>query len=920
MQTSFLARSIVGEGLSRASWTRGVLMLGVVLLLSFTAKADHVREYEFDIPQQGIETALSTLATQAGALLLFPYDLVQPVDSKPVSGRYTVEDALAILLEGTGLTGGLTEGGVVTISRVGAIDNQGRTTMGQNDKNSNGSKAPTKRRGLFGVLAVVFSAGVGAQDVADVDEEELRIEEIVVTGTNIRGVENPTVPVLTFDKDDIDLSGAATVDDFLRTIPQNFASETQLTAESGLATEIGTRNRTQGTAVDLRGLGPGSTLTLLNGRRMTVTGEGTQVDINVLPLGAIERVDVLTDGASAIYGSDAVGGAINFVTRRDYEGFDINARYGTVTEGSREDFGIGAAGGFKWGSGGVFAGLDYQQQKPLLVEERDFIDLSRAREGATLGSDSDRYSIAGGVNQNLGASTRFGVDILYSDLTNESFSLTEFNPVRAKSEQSALFINSRLEYDLTSDIIASVFFDYGRNKVANSRLTPNGSALPSVEFENESYVYEGQLSGQLLDISGGPVSFSLGGLYRTEELARRPDGVSDIATDRDVAAVYTEVLVPIIGDKNSLPFAQRFELSFAGRYEDYSDIGDSFTPKIGAYWALNEDFSLRASYSESFRAPDLTSLNAEEIFAISGFPSSSFTAVNAPTPLPNAPFPGAIFIILPNGGNPNLGPESAKTWSAGFTYEPQFVDGLTLQGNFFDIQYIDRLEGVGILDTIQDPAFAGFVDIPPDLDFIESIFARAATGDLQLSNFFGASPQDIQVLFRSGFQNIAERDVSGFDITANFTRDTDLGRFSAGANASYFVDYIARPTAISTSTEQVDTLYRPVDFRLRGSLAWSKDAFTAFAAVNYTDNYRDNPDRSISNSIDSWTTVDMSFAYDASDKISNAIISGTRFGVSITNLLDEDPPFVSTPFGLNYDSANANPFGRQINLTLSKSF
>ncbi len=921
MPTSFLVRSAVGEGLPSASWPCGVLVLGVVLLLSFTAKADQAREYEFDIPKQGIETALSTLATQAGTLLLFPYDLVQPVDSKPVSGRYTVEDALAILLEGTGLTGGLTEGGVITISRAGAIDSQGETIMAQNHNKLSGSKASTKRRGLLGMLAAVFSAGVGAQDAADVDEEEVGIEEIVVTGTNIRGVENPTVPVLQFDREDIDLSGAATVDDFLRTIPQNFASETQLTANSANPNDSG-RNLTQGSSVDLRGLGAGSTLTLLNGRRMTYSGDTNTVDINVLPLGVIERVDIVTDGATAIYGSDAVGGVINFVTRKDYVGFDVNANYGAVTEGSRESFGAGAAGGTSWDSGGAFVGVDYQKAKPLLFEERDFIDLTHNEqfgiEGATFGSDSERLSVAGGLGQALGSKTRIGVDVLFTDISNEATSVLSSNPQISLSEQNALFVNSRLEFDVTEKLLAELFFDYGSNRVDTTNSFPITNTAGKVNRDNDLVVLEGRLSGVLFDLTAGPTSFSIGGLYRGESYKNNNDnGLIDIAADRYISALYTELLVPIFGDEFTLPFVRSLEASIAGRYEDYSDFGDTFDPKIGLHWEVNDVLSFRGSYSESFRAPDLNSLNQQRVFGTALIPSFLFTSVTPPEPFTTVPFP-QVMAIFPSGGNPNLTPETADTISTGFTFEPRFLEGLRVEGNYFDIEYTDRIEAVSVLEPVQDPNFADLAIINPSIAEVESIFALEGTDNVQFFNFFGASPEDVSVIFSPFFRNLSRREVRGVDLNIDYSADTAAGLFSAGLNGSHLIDYKASPSENAPSSEQADILYRPVGFRLRGNFSWSKNGLTAFTAINYVDDYRDNPDRSVANDIGSWTTIDLSIAYDTGSGRTNSILNDVRLGFSVINLLDEEPPFARTPFGLNFDSANANPYMRQVNFTISK--
>ena len=866
---------------------------------------------EFDMPAQSLDQALRNYGVVADKQVMFSVDLVDGKTVGPVTGEMTADEALQTLLADTGLVFETTSSDVILIRTA----QWNASVTGRNSLQTVRFQDAAPRR-IESVDEKDDDGGfVVSEGEGDVFQQ---LEEIIVTGTNIRGLENPTVPVLQFDREDIDLSGAATVDDFLRTIPQNFASETQLSSESGNPNDSG-RNISQGTTVDLRGLGAGSTLTLLNGRRMTAAGQSNNVDLNVLPLGAIERVDVLTDGATAVYGSDAVGGVINFITRKDYEGFDVSARYGTVTEGSKEDFGIGAAGGFKWASGGVFAGADYQENTPLLVEERGFVDLSQAREGATFGSESERFSVAAGMNQELSSSLRMGVDLLLTDLESQSFSLLNTIPRVATAEQNALFVNSHLEYDITDRITSFFFVDYGENKVDNNFTFPSTGDEANSEFDNVQVVFEGRISGELVDLPAGAMSFSLGALYREEEFKTFRSSELVIAGEREITAAYAELLVPVIGGHNSMPWLQKLDMSFAGRYEDYSDFGDTFDPKVGAYLELDDQLSVRASYSDAFRAPDLSSVNQQQDYRIFTLPASLFTEAAPEDFFTSDPFPSYL-VLLPTGGNPELTPERARTWSAGFSFEPAFAQGLSVQGNYFDINYTDRLDSVFLLDPVQDPAFRSLVDIPPVLSEVQALFARGEAGDITLLNGLNASPEDIQVVFAPTFTNIAERDVRGMDMSIDYSFDTAHGRFTAGANATYLFDYISRLTPAAESTEQLNILYRPVDLKVRGNLSWRTGGFTAFAAVNYVDDYRDHPDEAIAESIDSWTTVDVSLAYNAGNRLENVVADGVRIGLSVTNLFDEDPPFAATPFGLNFDTANANPFGRQVSVTLSKAF
>ena len=881
-------------------------MLSVVLLLSFTAKADQPREHEFDIPQQGIETALSTLATQAGALLLFPYDLVQPVDSKPVSGRYTVEDALAILLEGTGLTGGLTEGGVITISRAGAIDNQGRTTMAQNHDKLNGSKAPTKRRGVLGVLAVVFSAGVGAQDTIDVDEEELRIEEIIVTGTNIRGVTNPTTPVISLDRDELDLAGVSSAADIARLIPQNLASISVGSTNSGNSFES-VNNETFGTTINLRGLGAGSTLTLFNGRRLSLSGDGAFFDISTLPIEIIDRVEVLTDGASAIYGADAVAGVVNFITRDDVEGVEIGTRYGAVNDGGYQEYQVNGTAGLDWDSGNLVGNLSYSTTEPLLASEREFIDVDSVIvfPETALTSDDELFSGYLSFRQDITQRLSTGLQAFYSNRESEVFE--RLFARRVTNEIETIFLTGQIEYALTESLTSTIFFDYGDDNTERRLFNVGVTDAPLNQTENSVLTLETQTSGKLFKLPGGEVTGAVGALYRNQSFEET--AATDVDGERDVWAVYGELIVPFVGSRNELPLVRDFRLSLAGRYEEFSDFGGEFTPKIGFFWGVNDDLSLRGNYSEAFRAPTLLNVNAARNIVLANL----------------GPFIGepSVPSILFAGGNPDLEPETAETWTVGLQYAPSQLSGLKISLDYFDVSYSDRIEFLGPLDALLRPEFSAALIANPDPLRVQEILDLQNDPTVTFDNF-GLFPipdlADFDFILNSGFQNFSARDVSGLDIQLFYSRETEIGDFAANLNGSYLFKYDTQLTDLAEVADQLGELYRPVDLNLRGSLSWTRGGFTAVTAINHTNSYESSFTAAEPVSIDQWTTIDLTLAFDTEDRLSSDVLNGIRGSVSIQNLFDEEPPFVETSDGLNFDPANANALGRVVRLSLSKSF
>jgi len=204
-------------------------------------------------------------------------------------------------------------------------------------------------------VAASFFASPFVFAAEDVAQAEQKIEKIQVTGSRIKGVDlEGTQPLVIISADDIKNSGASTIYDLLKDVGQlRGGSGTFSTSESGATS---TSTPAGQAAASLRGLGPAATLTLINGRRVAASSfaSGTQnfVDINSIPLAAIERIEVLATGASAIYGADAVAGVINYILKKDYQGAELNASYGNSTASSDEGkynlnlvFGTELAGG-----------------------------------------------------------------------------------------------------------------------------------------------------------------------------------------------------------------------------------------------------------------------------------------------------------------------------------------------------------------------------------------------------------------------------------------------------------------------------------------------------------------------------------------------------------------------------------------------
>ncbi len=245
-------------------------------------------------------------------------------------------------------------------------------------------KVATALAYALGVSGTVMLAGVA--QAADIKVE--------VTGSNIPRVEGETaLPVTVITRQEIDKSGATTAMELLQLVSSNNSL-----GAVNIANSVGATTLSAQTA-SLRGLGGGRTLVLLNGHRLdSFAGEiqGVQgVNLAAIPFSAIERVEILKDGASAIYGSDAIGGVINFITRNDYTGVEVTAQYGTPTRSGGGDNWQGS-GSFGFGDlsrdrYNVFASLSYQEQKPLDQVERNFSNSSFRESIGLFGLSSNTF-------------------------------------------------------------------------------------------------------------------------------------------------------------------------------------------------------------------------------------------------------------------------------------------------------------------------------------------------------------------------------------------------------------------------------------------------------------------------------------------------------------------------------------------------
>jgi iron complex outermembrane receptor protein len=169
------------------------------------------------------------------------------------------------------------------------------------------------------------------------------LDRVEITGSSIKRIDvEGSLPVQTVTREDIERSGVTSTEQLLQSI-------TAASSAGGTANATGAGSSTYGLAtISLHGLGEERTLVLVNGRRLAIFANPSvaAVNVNVIPLAAIERVEVVKDGASGVYGSDAIAGVVNFILKKDYQGLELNVSTGTPTrDGGGQNHGVSVVGG-----------------------------------------------------------------------------------------------------------------------------------------------------------------------------------------------------------------------------------------------------------------------------------------------------------------------------------------------------------------------------------------------------------------------------------------------------------------------------------------------------------------------------------------------------------------------------------------------
>ena len=332
------------------------LLLAAVLAHS-RATAASPEVVEFHIAAGDATLTLNEFSRQAGLQLLFDFNVVKGRVTQAIDGSYEPRDALRHMLEKTGLHFDVVNERTLAVTPIRSASASGTATP----------SAPRRPPQKPNSQTVAQGPGSAETEVA----LAMPIETVRVTGTNLRGEAPVGDNVLEFDRQAIDQSGATTVADFLRTLPQVFGGgPTQDTRVVG--TEAPT-NSGFGTGVNLRGLGARATLVLINGRRIAPGGTaGEFVDVDNIPLSAIERVEVLPDSASALYGADAVAGVVNFIMRDHFTGAETTLSSGKGSQHTLKNYLVSQTLGHQWDEASGMLSLEFYRRDALPASTRSY--------------------------------------------------------------------------------------------------------------------------------------------------------------------------------------------------------------------------------------------------------------------------------------------------------------------------------------------------------------------------------------------------------------------------------------------------------------------------------------------------------------------------------------------------------------------
>lgn len=848
-------------------------MCWAAVMAAPASAADERQEYH--LPAQDLGSALRAIGLASNHEIMFQVQTVEGKRSPALNGKFSPHEALDIILKDSGL-------------------------------------AATQRGGA------IFIRKRFPQTLAQENPDE---DNIVVTGTRIRGAPS-TSPIITISREDAEASGQIDLGQVIRDLPQNFAGGQNPTiAGSG---QGGTQNGSGSSAINLRGLGPDASLTLVNGHRLAFDAIYQGVDISAIPLAAIERIDVAADGASALYGSDAVGGVANVILRRRVDGVITSATLGAATEGGAVTRQVDIVAGPSWSSGSFMAAASYRHASEIEGRHRSYTN--QLSPDGTLMAGQKQISVVMAGYQDLTDRLRLEVDGNYLHRSQpQCLTVTVLAPNScydngsiASSKVDSWSLSPTLRLNFGSDWVARVTGTYSQSKTAvttRNVVAAKEVAVYKPNYDNDLKSLEVGAEGPLFGLPGGDARLAVGAGYRASRLdydvrsyvngVESPIGV--FKQTSKVGFAYGELFLPFVSPQNAVAFINALQFVGAVRYEDHKGIDRVTTPKVGMVYTPIDGLELKANWGKSFKAPTLFQLGQ----------ASNAQLVTAATYTPSPP--SALPVLYLFGGNPNLKPERATTWNISGVIKPAFLEGFKAEIGYFDIKYRNRVAAplVNSLRAFQ-PIYHDYVQLNPSADDVTSAI-NGITGVFQNLTPGAFDPGAVSAIVRDNLQNVSLQTLHGVDVAVTYDHHfAENSRLSVRGSASY-IDSTRKVTASLPVVPQSGVIFTPPHWRGRMTASWERENVTVTAIGNYVGGTTDNR-YSPATRVASFTTLDaVALIRSTEDR---GVLANLQWRVGVQNLFNTKPSVIRTsrPSLPPFDSLSQSFLGRVITLTLTKAW
>ena len=857
------------------------------LLFAVSAHADALdRVRTFRIKPESLRQALLDFGRQAQVQIILRRLPGTGARTVGVVGRITGRQAVNRLLRGTGLVYAVTDH-TVDVFPTQAGPHRSAAAQRHSGTKTNPSAAGSGHRG---------------GRAKRVNRAPPTLQQVIVTGTHISGGPPPSEPIITITRREIRESGYQTVEQLMDALPENFNS--MGSEQNGFQSEVDAGNFGYGAAVDLLGLGFDSSLVLVNGHRLAPAGtNGAFTDISVIPLSAVKRVDIVTDGASAIYGADAVGGVVNYILRNRQHGGETSVEYGSVTRGGLKDYRVSQSFGLNWKSGHALLAYEYHDETPLNVLDRPF----------------SAASAPGDLTPGLTQNSAF---LAATESVTKSWTLhpEAFLSHRRVTEVGAVGAlpfygyadSTQYSYSLGSSILLNgewtlhTRLSYGGNDthfstIDGSMLGDNGLATGSVVA-----------NGPLFRVPAGSIKGAAGVQVRYEGLTNLFTGqyvMANLHKHRTVESAFLEAQIPVVPASRVSESEPTVTMDLAARVDRYSDFGTSVNPRIGIAWRAEKGLKIRGTISSSFKAPNFYQLYGEQYSLL----------VNSPEQ--QLPPGDTVPVLYLTGSNPNLTAEKATEWTGGVDFTPETVPGLSVNLTYYHVRFKHRIVDLNIplfaaLD--QGNEYAAYIDMSPTVSALQSwTEPQYAYQNVTALPGFGPTRSLLSAvaIVDDRFQNVGETRTSGVLATASYRRVIDRYTYDLGINGAYILEYKNINVPGESAYSILNTLSNPVNFRARVTAGVRRSPWGLTAFLNYVNRYRDLT-TGVPVAVASWTTFNVTASYRLFRGVRNW--GKTRLLLSCVNCLNRAPPAIRVISDyLGYDPANANALGRFLTATVS---